>query len=232
MTRSRSEPTQPQLQPQPPAKAKETKGKVKNGTAVVLHSSPISSRNTRDDPKQTSTQQNSKDVAQRHQHSASSSDPIGVVTRSMARKMVEQEREKNTGEETLQPQQPSPELTVVPVSADTAVAPITVPDSTPSPITGAHGESNPASPENHYRHVRRSPQFNYDRFIPARSPDPAFDVRVFEQSQRPSSPATTRQLSHKEYRMQIEEANRTYDALLRSELLNDRSPIDDVDSPR
>ncbi|KAJ2766739.1 substrate-specific activator of APC-dependent proteolysis, partial [Coemansia nantahalensis] len=80
---------------------------------------------------------------------------------------------------------------------------------------------------NHYRHVRRSPKFNYDRFIPARSPDPGIDLRRHEASHRASSPVFSRTANQIEYQAQVEEANRTYNALLRSELLNDRSAADD-----
>ncbi|KAJ2594859.1 substrate-specific activator of APC-dependent proteolysis [Coemansia sp. RSA 1721] len=85
------------------------------------------------------------------------------------------------------------------------------------------------SPENHGRHVRRSPQFNYDRFIPAHS---GLDMRMYEHSPRAASPAFTRTTMHIEHTAQIDEANRTYDALLRSELLNDRAAVDDFDSTR
>ncbi|KAJ2909452.1 substrate-specific activator of APC-dependent proteolysis [Coemansia aciculifera] len=62
--------------------------------------------------------------------------------------------------------------------------------------------------------ARRSPQFNYDRFIPARS---ATDLRMYEQ--RAGSPTFSRRATHIEHRAQVDEANRTYDALLRAELL-------------
>ncbi|KAJ2844763.1 substrate-specific activator of APC-dependent proteolysis, partial [Coemansia brasiliensis] len=87
------------------------------------------------------------------------------------------------------------------------------------------------TPENHLR-VRRSPQFNYDRFIPTRSPDSAIDLRRYEKSHRASSPAYSRKPNHVEHQVQVDEANRTYDALLRSELLNDRSAIDDFSPSR
>ncbi|KAJ2849287.1 substrate-specific activator of APC-dependent proteolysis, partial [Coemansia erecta] len=86
-----------------------------------------------------------------------------------------------------------------------------------------------ATPENHARHVRRSPQFNYDRFIPAHS---ALDMRMYEHSPRAASPAFARPTMHIEHTAQVDEANRTYDALLRSELLNDRAAVDDFDSAR
>ncbi|KAJ1857220.1 substrate-specific activator of APC-dependent proteolysis [Coemansia sp. RSA 638] len=76
------------------------------------------------------------------------------------------------------------------------------------------------------RHVRRSPQFNYDRFIPARSPEPSELRRI----PRASSPVFSRP-ARPEHTVQTDEANRTYDALLRSELLNDRAVGDDF-SPR
>ncbi|KAJ2381653.1 hypothetical protein GGI23_007537, partial [Coemansia sp. RSA 2559] len=88
------------------------------------------------------------------------------------------------------------------------------------------------TPENHFRQVRRSPQFNYDRFIPARSPDLGSDLRMYDHGQRPSSPVFSRKTANIEHRIHMDEANRTYDALLRSELLNDRSAADDFEQPR
>ncbi|KAI9505181.1 WD40-repeat-containing domain protein, partial [Coemansia spiralis] len=78
---------------------------------------------------------------------------------------------------------------------------------------------------------RRSPQFNYDRFIPARSPELGSDFRLHE-SQRASSPVFSRRAANIEHRIQVDEANRTYDALLRSELLNDRSAVDEFEQAR
>ncbi|KAJ2553331.1 substrate-specific activator of APC-dependent proteolysis [Coemansia sp. RSA 1933] len=88
------------------------------------------------------------------------------------------------------------------------------------------------TPENHFRQVRRSPQYNYDRFIPARSPDLGSDLRMYDHGQRPSSPVFSRKTANIEHRIHMDEANRTYDALLRSELLNDRSAADDFEQPR
>ncbi|KAJ1727966.1 substrate-specific activator of APC-dependent proteolysis, partial [Coemansia biformis] len=102
----------------------------------------------------------------------------------------------------------------------------------PLPLHAAGDYDHYESPENHQRHVRRSPQFNYDRFIPARSPDAGVDLRRYETNHRASSPVFSRTVNHIEYRAQVEEANRTYDALLRSELLNDRSAADDFSPGR
>ncbi|KAI8323917.1 WD40 repeat-like protein [Martensiomyces pterosporus] len=160
----------------------------------------------------------------------------------MARRMEAQERQKHAGDETLPKEKPPAPATATADVAASVSAPTrtsctlastsTQATSLAPKATTTRAENQSASPENHHHHVRRSPQFNYDRFIPARSPDSAIDMRAFERSHRPSSPAAARQVSHIEYKVQIEEANRTYDALLRSELLNDRSTIDDIDSSR
>ncbi|KAJ2784801.1 substrate-specific activator of APC-dependent proteolysis [Coemansia javaensis] len=164
-------------------------------------------------------------------------DVVGIVTRSKARRMKEQPQTTAKAARSVAiPRMPSNATSegsaaTAPASqrgsaeADTPVPP---PPPPPPPVHAVHYES----PENQPRHVRRSPQFNYDRFIPARSPEPVIDLRRYEKSHRAASPVFSRKANPVEYRAQVEEANRTYDALLRSELLNDRSAADDFGSGR
>ncbi|KAJ2498330.1 substrate-specific activator of APC-dependent proteolysis [Coemansia sp. RSA 1972] len=126
----------------------------------------------------------------------------GVVTRSMARRMQTKPRAAK----------PSLSKQSSTESTRTAIA---------SPSRSHSADEAPVATP----HIRRSPQFNYDRFIPARSPDT--DLRRIP---RASSPVFSRP-ARPEQSVQTDEANRTYDALLRSELLNDRAVGDDF-SPR
>ncbi|KAJ2660323.1 substrate-specific activator of APC-dependent proteolysis [Coemansia sp. RSA 1200] len=182
----------------------------------------------------------------------------GVVTRSMARKLKEQD----LPEPPLASGRERPRMlkhTISSLSASTAASDETAPLSAaasgsqeaastpplrkqPSTAPSEDASSFPRldddnggafdTPENHFRHVRRSPQFNYDRFIPARSPDLGSDLRMYDHGQRPSSPVFSRRTANIEHRIHMDEANRTYDALLRSELLNDRSAADDFEQSR
>ncbi|KAJ2007255.1 substrate-specific activator of APC-dependent proteolysis [Coemansia thaxteri] len=143
----------------------------------------------------------------------------GVVTRSMARRKEEvpAQRPKIT---------PSPKAISLP-------KPIPLPRTTQqAALKGTPPATTPpalsASPDPPQRLVRRSPQFNYDRFIPART---ATDLRMYEP--RAVSPTfSPRRGAHIEHRAQVDEANRTYDALLRAELLNDGPAADDMDGAR
>ncbi|KAJ2727023.1 substrate-specific activator of APC-dependent proteolysis [Coemansia sp. Benny D115] len=75
--------------------------------------------------------------------------------------------------------------------------------------------------------VRRMPQFNYDRFIPTHA---SADLRALDHSPRlVPSHARAERIEHGAL---VDEANRTYDALLRAELLNARAAVDDFGSPR
>ncbi|KAJ1946590.1 substrate-specific activator of APC-dependent proteolysis [Linderina macrospora] len=93
---------------------------------------------------------------------------------------------------------------------------------TPPPLPNHTG--SPTS-----RYVRRSPQFNYDRFIPTRANEAA-DYIGFVRDSSPTLNSSSGMLL--EHRMAAEAANRTYDAMLRSELLNDRSPIVSAPKPK
>ncbi|KAJ2456214.1 substrate-specific activator of APC-dependent proteolysis [Coemansia sp. RSA 2336] len=157
---------------------------------------------------------------------------VGVVTRSMARRMQTQSKPAAAGSVT------KPAL-VSQSSSESTAATASAPLSRSQSAEDAHTlfsspvrtDEHQDTPENHLR-VRRSPQFNYDRFIPARSPDSAIDLRRYEKSHRASSPVYSRKPTHVEHQAQVDEANRTYDALLRSELLNDRSAVDDFSPNR
>ncbi|KAJ1830727.1 substrate-specific activator of APC-dependent proteolysis [Coemansia sp. RSA 2711] len=143
-------------------------------------------------------------------------DAVGVVTRSMARRMQAQD-----------PGRTKPALVSQSSAESTATAATLEPGASGEESSQAQAAGHTYdTPENHARHVRRSPQFNYDRFIPARSPDAAPDLRRFEAGHRAASPGYPRG-GHVEREAQreaqVEEANRTYAALLRAELLNDRA---------
>ncbi|KAJ2688054.1 substrate-specific activator of APC-dependent proteolysis [Coemansia spiralis] len=131
----------------------------------------------------------------------------GVVTRSMARRMEA-------------PGAPIPLPKVIPLPTLIPQPPATAKGS--PPLATATSPQSPPPPDSPPRHIRRSPQFNYDRFIPARTVP---DLRHYEPH---GSPTFTRRGNHLEHRAQVDEANRTYDALLRSELLRDRptAPMD------
>ncbi|KAJ1720271.1 substrate-specific activator of APC-dependent proteolysis [Coemansia erecta] len=65
----------------------------------------------------------------------------------------------------------------------------------------------------------RASAFTYDRFIPTHS---GIDMRAYDHSPRAASPLfASRATAHIEHAAQVDSANRTYDALLRAELLND-----------
>ncbi|KAJ2388575.1 substrate-specific activator of APC-dependent proteolysis, partial [Coemansia sp. RSA 2603] len=65
----------------------------------------------------------------------------------------------------------------------------------------------------------RTSAFTYDRFIPTHT---GIDMRAYDHSPRAASPMFTgRTTAHVEHAAQVDSANRTYDALLRAELLND-----------
>ncbi|KAJ2097347.1 substrate-specific activator of APC-dependent proteolysis [Coemansia sp. S100] len=142
-----------------------------------------------------------------------SGEPAGVVTRSMARRM-----------ETHVPLPKSiPLPTRIPLPPKASTPP---PKASSPPVPTRSISPDNLSPESAARHVRRSPQFNYDRFIPARA---ATDLRMYEP--RAGSPTFSRR-ANMEHRAQVDEANRTYDALLRAELLRDGPAADDMDSRR
>ncbi|KAJ1899687.1 substrate-specific activator of APC-dependent proteolysis, partial [Kickxella alabastrina] len=125
----------------------------------------------------------------------------GAVTRSMARKLEQQETSAAT-----EPQQPPEEPTLQ------------------QPESHDPEEDMPRSLASY---MRRSSQFNYDRFIPTHTSD----LRPFEHKLPAASPAFSRApITAHPNSAQIDEANRTYDALLRSELLNDRSSHSDFNS--
>ncbi|KAJ2570065.1 hypothetical protein GGH95_004247, partial [Coemansia sp. RSA 1836] len=150
----------------------------------------------------------------------------GVVTRSMARRL-----ETHGGASIPLPTRiplpptsvPSPPARVSPAPARVSLPPeSTPPTQSALPVQSASPVQTAPPPANFSphalspRHVRRSPQYNYDRFIPARA---ATDLRMY--SERAGSPTFSRRATHMEHRAQVDEANRTYDALLRAELLRD-----------
>ncbi|KAJ2811001.1 substrate-specific activator of APC-dependent proteolysis [Coemansia furcata] len=144
----------------------------------------------------------------------------GVVTRSMARRL-----------ETHDGAPPIPLVKAIPLPTRIPLPPSATKASSPPPVVTPTRSASPldsvSPPESTARHVRRSPQFNYDRFIPARA---ATDLRMYEP--RAGSPTFSRRTNHVEHRAQVDEANRTYDALLRAELLRDRPAADDMDTSR
>ncbi|KAJ2747108.1 substrate-specific activator of APC-dependent proteolysis [Coemansia sp. BCRC 34301] len=151
-----------------------------------------------------------------------SGDPAGgVMTRSMARRL-----ETHSGAKI-----PLPTLIPLPPSTSKGSPPsarVSPPTQSASPPTRTMEPPRVSpEPESVPRHVRRSPQYNYDRFIPARA---AADLRMY--TPRAGSPAFSRHANHVEHRAQVDEANRTYDALLRAELLRDRPAADDMDATR
>ncbi|KAJ2162016.1 substrate-specific activator of APC-dependent proteolysis [Coemansia sp. RSA 552] len=157
---------------------------------------------------------------------------VGVVTRSMARRLQAQEHPHRSGGSS-KPPLISQSSTASEVTVGTASAPLSRTHSSVSAdeeggqlASPPRTEGNFDTPENHYRHAPRSPQFNYDRFIPTRSSDTTVDLRRYEKGHRASSPVFLRRAHNIEHKAQVEEANRTYDALLRSELLNDRPTVD------
>ncbi|KAJ2346256.1 substrate-specific activator of APC-dependent proteolysis [Coemansia sp. RSA 2618] len=164
----------------------------------------------------------------------------GVVTRSMARRMQTQDPRRGTKPALVTQSSSESTSTVATALSRThssEEAHVSTQGSSSS-VQGFQGQDDQAlqdnqshqdTPENHFRHVRRSPQFNYDRFIPARSPDA--DLRRYETGGA-ASPAFSRKVAHIEQRVQLDEANRTYDALLRAELLHDRAAVDDFGGRR
>ncbi|KAJ2765212.1 hypothetical protein IWQ57_004866, partial [Coemansia nantahalensis] len=109
---------------------------------------------------------------------ATEGDAIGVVTRSMARRMKEQEVPPVATSASKALPIPVPRMPSTADSVGTAatiatplsrgVSATSLDDEPPAPPPPpADDADNYGSPENHYRHVRRSPKFNYDRFIPA-----------------------------------------------------------------
>ncbi|KAJ2891360.1 hypothetical protein IWW38_003654, partial [Coemansia aciculifera] len=130
----------------------------------------------------------------------------GVTTRSMARR---QKQETHGGVSV-----PLPQCIPLPTRGRGSEPPPTrIPPPPPPPAAVSPPPPPPPPPvvELSPRMARRSPQFNYDRFIPARS---ATDLRMYEQ--RAGSPTFSRRATHIEHRAQVDEANRTYDALLRA----------------
>ena len=80
---------------------------------------------------------------------------------------------------------------------------------------------------------RRAHSFNYDRFIPARTSDLMAEYYMLDHAQCRNSTSVTTPNSKLQPRKnstldaQREEANRTYNALLRSEVLDDDTVLDD-----
>ncbi|KAJ2615732.1 substrate-specific activator of APC-dependent proteolysis [Coemansia sp. RSA 1365] len=140
---------------------------------------------------------------------------VGVVTRSMARRMKAQARRRTS---TGSGSGSASEATVA-TDAGRQTRRISGMD-----VASDSGPAVHSAAEGEYRRVRRSPQFHYDRFIPARSPELSSELRRLDAVPRASSPT----FAQVEHTAQVEEANRTYDALLRAELLNDRLPADDL----
>ncbi|KAJ1677806.1 WD repeat-containing protein slp1, partial [Spiromyces aspiralis] len=103
--------------------------------------------------------------------------------------------------------------------------------SQPATPTSSRRAADLTTPGSHQRVLRRTPSYNYDRFIPTRTADLMAEYYTIDRAREHSALNSPTKLhfratgANSRYDAQKEDANRTYEALLRSELLKDEATV-------